>query len=187
MTIQTQPDAIETAIIALADRLYTEDRRELWSTSEWTRRVNRGLGELGVSLGYHPCGHSCDDLPNGYREFMWDGVWGRYHDGHLAEFVLAAEHEWNPGDEEIDQDFEKLLFASATHRVMIFQDGDAEAQFARLCHILDNASHIKPGERFLLLCWWYDGFKSRVYVKGADLPMAQAAQDSREHNAALNS
>lgn len=166
MTTET-PDAIEAAIITLADDIHTHDRRGLWNTTEWTKQFGRQLGELGVKLGCHPCGRSCADLPNGYGEFLWDHVWARYKDGNLAEFTLALEHEWNAGDEEIDRDFEKLLFAAATHRVMIFQDGDAEAQFARLCNVLDNTDAVKPGARFLLLCWWYEGFTSRLYVKGA--------------------
>ncbi|HEY1748489.1 MAG TPA: hypothetical protein VGG11_17205 [Xanthobacteraceae bacterium] len=161
------PDAIEAAVIKVAQGVAEQARvASNWGSTEWTNQLNRQLGELGVSFGYHPCGHSCVGLKNGYGEFLWDMVWARYRDGgNLLEFTLALEHEWG-GGEKIDEDFEKLLFARAEHRAMIFQGSDGEAHFARLCKILDNSDYVKPGERFLLLCWWSDGFTSCVFVKG---------------------
>lgn len=93
-------------------------------------------------------------------------MWSRYVDGRLVKFTLVLEHGWRGGD-EIDNDFEKLWFARAEHRAMIFQGGDAEVYFARLCKTLDESDHVKPGERFLLACWQRGGFTSRVFVKRA--------------------
>jgi hypothetical protein len=165
---EASPDAIEAAIIKVVEDVAERARvAGDWSGGDWTSRLNRQLGELGVSLGCHPCGHSCRDLKNGHGEFLWDLVWSRYSDnGHLLEFTLAVEQEWLGGD-EVGNDFEKLLFARAEHRAMIFQGVDASTFFAELCKTLDESDHVKAGERFLLACWWQDRFASRVFVKAA--------------------
>jgi len=163
------PDGVEAAIIKVAKNVNEQDRMTsdgLGSTG-WTHQLNRQLGQMGVSLGYHPCGRSCQDLKNGWREFLWDLVWLRYSDDgkRLLGWPLALEHEWDLSDDEIDYDFEKLLLARAEHWAMVFQGGDAERHFGRMRRIVAECDLVPNGERFLLLHWRNGGFTPHVFVK----------------------
>jgi len=86
--------------------------------------------------------------PGGQGDFeagwLYDLVWYRNDDGHLAEVYLVLESEWSYDAYDIRYDFEKLLLAKATLKVMVFQA--AESQLA---------------DRFALLERGIDAFRKR--------------------------
>jgi hypothetical protein len=93
----------------------------------------------------------------------------------VARLVLECEWATPPG--EIDYDFEKLMFARAEHRAMIFNYGDFEQHCTRLQQIVVNCPLAAAGERYLFL-WWNpaDGkFRSRVFIKQAQDDIKAAA------------
>lgn len=58
----------------------------------------------------------------GGGEWLWDMAWlRRAANGDLSEVVLACEGEWATQKVKIDEDFQKLLAAKASIRLMIFE------------------------------------------------------------------
>ena len=91
---------------------------------------------------------------------MFDVTCLQYDDeGYQKRVVLAAECEWNPNEEELWADFEKLLVARAEVRVMIF-DGDRwrtdNPVFARyIC----RSKQTQEGDTYLLAGFTSEGFE----------------------------
>jgi hypothetical protein len=68
----------------------------------------------------------------------------------------------------IEDDFLKLLVARAVHRVMVFQQKNADAvqaMFAHLTRGVEHFAHTRPGDRYLMLAFdWTSesGFSSHL-------------------------
>ena len=100
------------------------DRRA--SNTEWTKAIKTKLCKIGTDEFRCKVGaHGVDEPEPDYREWLYDVTWLEYAtDGPLIDAHLVAECEWgNLG--EIGDDFEKLLLARASMRLMIF-DGNYE-------------------------------------------------------------
>lgn len=87
-----------------------------------------------------------------WGEWLFDMVWYKYEDNALKDVFLVVESEWNIEEENIQDDFEKLLVAKSRHRLMIFQ-ADTEQTINRIIEsfnkIIDNFSLSNKGDRFL--------------------------------------
>ncbi|MGD0958870.1 MAG: hypothetical protein ABSB19_03595 [Methylomonas sp.] len=120
--INPNPAEIATAISQLFTSLPTrigEGKNNL----EWTNQLKEDIGNLGVSLGWNVC-------TSGFKgrfenEWLYDLIWYRNdHDNkHLAEVYLVLESEWG-SPHDVKYDFEKLLLAKATFKIMVFDAYD---------------------------------------------------------------
>ena len=95
----------------------------------WTREVKTQLCKIGKCLGYSVYASGVDKDHRHGGEWLYDVTWLEYKcigDPRLRSFLtnahLVAECEWG-GSGDICDDFEKLLLARASMRLMIF-DGD---------------------------------------------------------------
>ena len=124
--MSTRSDSI-SALCSALDKvandpvLRDEDRRK-----PWTREVKTALCRWGVEQGFHAYAHSVKDrfrdLPKKKRpryEWLFDVVCLTYRGRYLDRVALVAECEWG-GEDEIYDDFEKLLVARAEIRLMVF-------------------------------------------------------------------
>ena len=115
-----------------------------WGYAKATKAVKTILCEIGQDkFGCYVCAsgvHRAD-----YREWLYDVTWLEYDcDGSpLIDAHLAAECEWgNPGD--IDDDFQKLLLARASVRLMIFGGWDECGSKRRLEWMANKIGKFKP-------------------------------------------
>jgi hypothetical protein len=100
---------------------------------EWTTQIKEDIGSLGVAHGWAVC-------TSGFEgrfecEWLYDLIWYRSNpDNHLADVYLVLESEWGIKQSDIKYDFEKLLLAKATLKVMVFQayDQDISGVFSLL-------------------------------------------------------
>ena len=135
----------------LVREIITEFRKieQAKDTPEWTKKVLTTLCELGRRLGYTAC--SAGDP----KEWLYDVSWSNCDSisGRLISVPMVAECEW--GDwEEIAYDFEKLLLARATVRVMVYdawRDEDGAAGINnKLCEHIRTFKGAR-GDTYLLI------------------------------------
>ncbi len=90
--------------------------------NEWTRAVKTTLCVLGKSKSYSVYANGVGIGVEG-GEWLFDVCWLHYakEGGWLSDVVLVAECEWGT-DDEIDDDFQKLMVARADLRVIVFGD-----------------------------------------------------------------
>lgn len=88
-----------------------------WGNSQWTKAILTNLCELGQSLKFSTWASRVpSDLRDG-GEWLYDTTWlGR--DGSSWSVPMIAECEWL-GMDEVVSDFQKLIIARATVKVMI--------------------------------------------------------------------
>ena len=90
----------------------------------WTTQLKNDIGGLGHKNGWWICPRQYE----GYHQCGWlyDLVWySEDEQHHLHEVFLVLESEWG-NQQKIQYDFEKLLQAKATLKVMIFQARQAK-------------------------------------------------------------
>jgi hypothetical protein len=95
------------------------DRRK---DRDWTVQLKDDIGSLGAANGWSICTSGFKD--RGFDcEWLYDLIWYRntHPDNYLAEVYLVLESEWNTSPTAIKYDFEKLLLAKSTIKVMVFQ------------------------------------------------------------------
>lgn len=103
------------------------------------------------------------------KEFLYDVTCLDYDDeDFLAKAVLVAECEWgSPAD--VYDDFEKLLLAHASVRVMVFDGrrplGGYEKVFEILDRYVDRCTHTDAGETWLYAAWTPTKFVYKVRRK----------------------
>lgn len=87
--------------------------------SEWKRQIAAGVGDLGDANDWEVCSEVKELFE---PEWLYDLVWWRNDStGHLSEVYLVLESERDGRERPIMVDFEKLLVAKSTLKVMIFQ------------------------------------------------------------------
>lgn len=117
------------AIVETIVRRFHELERDLKSkrfevsNEKWTRDVLTTIclagKELNCTVGANPR-YVCPDNRDG-TEWLYDVYWLEYDDeGWVASMPLAGESEWG-GRDKADYDFQKLLVARATVRVMVYE------------------------------------------------------------------
>ena len=155
-----------------------------WNTERWTKAVLTAMCATGRKLectvGASPRFVSAKHRDGG--EWLYDATWCSHDDdGWFKAVELAAESEWS-SLERIEEDFQKLLQARATIRVMVFDagqcDGGADAIAERLCkHV--RAFRGTKGDSYVLIAyaedeesWWFDYSLIQAGAPGA-LPTFQ--------------
>jgi hypothetical protein len=85
----------------------------------WTKQLKHDLGTLGKKNGWGVCTAGFKDQFE--NAWLYDLIWYKEDGGCLSEVYLVLESEWAWGRALIKYDFEKLLLAKSTLKVMIFQ------------------------------------------------------------------
>ncbi len=118
------PTEIASAITQLFDSLPTrlgEGKKD----SGWTKQLKEDIGSLGVTHGWAVCTSGFPDRFD--PEWLYDLIWYRSEpDNHLAEVYLVMESEWAVAPASIKYDFEKLLLAKSSLKVMVFEAYDRD-------------------------------------------------------------
>ena len=94
---------------------------------DWTIQLKNDIGDLGAANRWSICTSGSGFKDRGFDcEWLYDLIWYRNTepDNHLAEVYLVLESEWDMSPSAIKYDFEKLLLAKATLKVMVFQAWD---------------------------------------------------------------
>ena len=108
-----------------------------WRNTEWTEEMLTTLCKLGTELDYIVCASGVPDEYRVVNEWLYDVTWCNSDISDTYERLISvpmvAECEWGNW-EEIVYDFEKLLVARATVRVMAYsawhaKDEDEPAEF----------------------------------------------------------
>ena len=109
-------ETLEKGLNALA--VEARRNRRGWSDTRWTKRVKQLLVQLAGNK-YETYASGVPEATDG--EWMCDVVWwDTGKDELLHRIPLAAECEWAKKEQDVWDDFQKLLIIRAERRVMIF-------------------------------------------------------------------
>ena len=145
------------------------------SRRQWTRDVKTALGSAGRVHGYWVCagGLPRDSTAADSGEWLYDLCWLSYQsdgDEFLLDADLVVESEWT-GGEYLDEDFQKLLLARATVRLMIFDGGNlagADQTASRLARQVATFRCTRDDDTWLFAAWVADdserGWSFRWYT-----------------------
>ena len=130
------------------------------SRGQWTRDVKTALGAAGRAHGYWVCagGLPRDSAAADSGEWLYDLCWLSYQPGgdeFLVDANLVVESEWT-GGEYLDEDFQKLLLARATVRLMIFDGGNpasADQTASRLARQVAVFRYTRDDDTWLFAAW----------------------------------
>ena len=180
---QRDPDCLVRKIVAEFRKLEEEilqrkPAQRPQRSGPWTKEILTTLCKLGKKLGYKPWAvgqhpnRVPDEYGNGYEK-LYDASWWELDDSNqLISVPMVAESEW--GDlEKIEEDFQKLLFARAKVRVMVYYAKGLQRARCnwdqkykdRLCELV-GAFNGKQKDTYLLVAYFDDderGFKFKFY------------------------
>ena len=191
------PNALVREIVAAFRRLekevlQLEDDQRPDGGGPWTKEVLTTLCKLGRKLGYTAwaTGSHPNRVPDEYRdgdEWLYDASWRHSDTYDRIIFVpMVAESEW--GDlKKIEEDFQKLLLARSTIRVMVYyakdKDSDWNRRYKNRLREHVGAFNGTRGDTYLLIAYLDDkergerGFKlkfSAIIDQGSgNLPISQ--------------
>jgi hypothetical protein len=138
-------DPLELAVRATLVRLCAHPQAPSWTGRDWTREVLTGIGAVAQGANYV-----------WLTNWLWDGVAVmRSNSGQLIDIPLVLESEFG-GWGAICFDFEKLLAARASHRLMVcsaYTQPGALTYIARL-QAINAFQSGRSGDRYLLACWY---------------------------------
>jgi hypothetical protein len=126
----------------------------------WTKQLKDDIGTLGEKHDWTVCAGGFKGRFEG--GWLYDLVWYKETNGHLSQVYLVLESEWGKYQSLIKYDFEKLLLAKATLKVMIFQTDNRRIE--DLFKFLEEGIRAFPllqsaEETYLLIAFNNDSFK----------------------------
>ena len=156
--------------------------------SGYTREILTGLCRVGSRLGFKVCSTPPAESERDDSEWLYDVTWLKASPNgvYLANVPLVGECEWG-NVSAIDYDFQKLLVARATLRVMVYQDYK-DKEIVNAPRLIDQiaAFHGAEKDRYLLIAlthsqgdWSFvfrdietgrPGERDRVYGGGPETP-----------------
>lgn len=148
-------DAVSAMIRAKLSRVVMERHDDVKALGDrpWTSGVKAALCDAGHECGFKVAAAGCAQANIG--EWLFDVVW--YETGtidwSLKSLPLVAESEWDPHFDAIAWDFEKILVAKATLKLMVFQQPSAlriDETCAKLSRMVDQFSPRTTSEKYLL-------------------------------------
>lgn len=167
------PDKIIQEILEQFKRLEHEDVSGWSPQARWTSEILTALCKTGRdTFGYSVYASSrfVDKDHRTGKEWVYDLTWYEPDDSdRLKSIPLVAECEWKHLAEIID-DFQKILLARATVRVMVFDgkhsDDRARGVVDKLCSWIEAFEGGQKGDTYLLIGyeedgkdWWFRYFK----------------------------
>jgi hypothetical protein len=130
-----------------------EGRGDTKNQREWSDRNFEVLKEFARK-------HDADSFPdktNRNKQFLWDFI------GYIEQrgLLIAAESEWKKQPDEIQHDFEKLLYVKSPIKLMmcrINKESEAEEIRSRLQHFMETTcTEYSSGEVYVIYCVWWAG------------------------------
>ena len=163
---------IENEIVTYLKSLPEKSKSEgwEWKSGRWTEAIKLGL--LNIARKKPPKLIVCSNGIEGtdYGEWLYDMIWleNDENDG-IKNVPLVMESELNSPDNEVDEDFLKLLVARADHRIWIFQRRTREEITASIHSCIQrvrNCRSSQPGDRYLFagLSWNPRDFAFQLYI-----------------------
>lgn len=121
---------------------------------DWTLKVATCMADLGRQNGYKVC---VSGLIGDDREWLYDMVWYREvgekkEDIRLRSVPFVMECEWSLSTERIAEDFEKLLLANSSLRLMVCKMSQ-KSRVSMASYFEDSIKEFeqgRDGDRFLL-------------------------------------
>ena len=121
----------------------------------WTKAIATTLCEIGQGFGFQ-VGAEVDEANRNWGEWLYDVTWLENNDaGRVVAAPLVAECEWK-GFGDVNDDFDKLLLARASVRLMIYDgnsprgsSGIAEELAKRVREFTDSRAE----DAWLLAAW----------------------------------
>lgn len=156
----TKPDLINeitAAIMSIPEEL----PHKAGGNRKWTAFLKSKIREVGKKHGYlvSPCP---DD---GNKEWLYDLIWFRNDsDNQLSEVALVLESEWSSDSWHIQEDFEKLLVAKASIKVMVFQcnANNLQGLWDQLNKGIDAFKQRSPAETYILVAFKEEEHKFEI-------------------------
>lgn len=120
----------------------------------WSRAILTGLSRLGQEREFYVCASPrfVDASDRDDSEFLYDLVWiRRYDEDRMRMIKLVAECEWG-NCEDVLEDFQKLLVARATGRLIVYgmdKAGDMTEELRAHIHAFQG----EPDDTYLLVAY----------------------------------
>jgi hypothetical protein len=168
-------EQLSTFITDIAESIEKLNQRKntINGLKEWTIAVKKTLIDIAEKYNLQV---SCKIPDEKYKnnenlEWLYDLlIYTRQDNGIFDEVFLVCESEWDKNIKAILWDFEKLLFARAKVRLMVFQVNDQNYnEYKReLINIIEKSGLCLKGDIYLFAIWHaeLDGFRVEKYIKG---------------------
>lgn len=157
-------EPIEMKIKKILEEVAHEE--EVWTTTEFTKQIKSRLCQLGKEYKYFVCASGCDSKDEG--EWLYDLTWLDYEGGKdLLDVPLVMECEWLASEDDINADFQKLLLARSSHRVMIFMqrtEKQVSDKIDRFKEQIKKFTGTCADDRYLF-AGYYDDNASMVHIE----------------------
>ena len=140
---------------AIREGLDSLDRIESDSDTVWTKAIATKLCKIGQGFGFQ-VGAEVEEANRNWGEWLYDVTWLEYDAGRVVAAPLVAECEWK-GFEDVKDDFDKLLLARASVRLMIY-DGNSKRRGSRgvaeeLARRVREFTDSRAEDAWLLAAW----------------------------------
>ncbi len=142
-----------------------------WDKTTWTFQLKSYLTTRAA--GYAVCGKGVNDTRWG--EWLWDLVWLNIdEDIQIHSVELVVESEWG-NEEDVFDDFQKLIVARAATRLMIFEAKTVERRSALITRMKRQIALFRGsalGDRYLFVSYVRGSgpFSVDEYIHGAVEP-----------------
>ena len=134
------------------------NRRGLWS-----RKIKTSLCDVGNNLGYYVCANRVNIECANHGEWLYDVTWIEYEEDRipatrLKEIPFVTECEW-VNNQDVKEDFEKLLQARAGIRLMICNgwkrsnENFAQEVAERLANMVGEFNDSQSNDVNILVTW----------------------------------
>lgn len=123
-------------------------------SAAWTRAIKDSVGRIGLNQKFNVFAAQCEFEDNG--EWLFDLCWCHEDQGILVDIPLVMEIEWDPYG--LLDDFQKLIVARASHRVMVSWHPNESGWNRSVEQFRTQVKAYRgttPTDRYLL-CGWID-------------------------------
>jgi hypothetical protein len=160
---------VELQICRQFSEFFTIGRDIDWdSNTFWTLKVKQLLNDIGRNYYIDKAkeGYSFVTAASGLEnqhEWLYDLVWFEYDiaRNRLTNVFLVVESEWHSWNKKeylinMQGDFEKLLLARCTYRLMIFDgysEGELHSYITHFNSIIDGYYHSQKNDRYMYAAW----------------------------------
>jgi hypothetical protein len=131
--------------------LTSKSQGKRWLYGKWTEEIKTGLVKLGHENGYEASANKCKNAD--CKEWLFDLAWYKYDTKRrMDDLFFVMECEWGKED-DIREDFEKLLIARSRYRLMIFNGNTLEKIANSLKDRINIFKGSQKGDRYLFAGW----------------------------------
>lgn len=147
-------DYIEEKIQKALEAISARAKADNWKGEKpWTKAVKKAIVDVAKGEKWGTAANQCEEADEN-REFLYDIFCYRRGKESMSEVQLVAESEWY-SEGHIIEDFDKLLVARSTYRVMVFQ-ADSKKSVDDLVEKMRKRIEnfrVTPGDRYLFAGW----------------------------------